>query len=302
VTAFWHWVVVLITVGSIVGTLWLLFANAKRKPGEGGDTGHVWDDDLQELNNPLPRWWFNLFILTVVFGVGYLVVFPGLGNYAGTSQWTQGAEMQQRLDKLLMNRTALYASFKGKDFSFLAQDPSAHSLGRDIFLRNCAGCHGADARGALGFPNLADDDWLYGGKPEEILASITNGRSGQMPSFLGAMSAQQADDLERLVSHWSDPDLDKTIRARGMQQFGIACAACHGADGKGNVALGSANLTDDIWLHGGSRKRIHETIVFGRRSNMPAHAPILSPDDINLVGAYIYGLSQDHEHEHAANP
>ena len=298
-SAFWHWTVVIVTVASILGTLWLLLANARRKSDESNDTGHVWDGDLQELNNPLPRWWFNLFVITVVFGMAYLVIFPGLGNFAGRSQWTQRGEMQAKLDELLKKRNALYASFKDKDVDFLATDASARSLGRDVFLKNCAGCHGTDARGALGFPNLTDDDWLYGGKPENIIASITKGRSGQMPAFLGSLDAQQADDLERLVRHWSDPELDGEVRARAMKQFAISCAACHGADGRGNIAIGSANLTDDVWLHGASKNRVHETIVFGRRSTMPAHESILSEDDIRLVAAYVYGSAR---HESAANP
>lgn len=297
-SAFWHWVVIILTVVSIAGSLLLLLANARRKvskdggSGEPGDTGHTWDGDLRELNNPLPRWWFNLFIITIVFAIGYLVLYPGLGNFAGTLGWTARKEMQTRIDVIEQKRQALYATFKDKDFNFLAGDPSAQSLGRDTFLKNCAGCHGADARGARGFPNLTDNDWLYGGKPEDIIASITNGRRGQMPKFLGVLSEQSASDLELLVMNWSKPELDAAGRERATQQFAITCAACHQADGKGMAALGSANLTDNIWLHGGTRERIHETIMFGRQSNMPAHAAILSADDIRLVGAYVYGLSR----------
>ncbi|HZP13982.1 MAG TPA: cytochrome-c oxidase, cbb3-type subunit III [Nevskiaceae bacterium] len=299
-SVFWHWFVVVVTIASIIGSMWLLLGNSRRKGDAPGDTGHVWDGDLKELNNPLPKWWFNLFVLTVVFGIGYLVVFPGLGNFPGRAGWTQESERDERLHAILAKHDALYATFKRETFEELVRDSGARSIGRDVFLRNCAGCHGTDARGALGFPNLTDGDWLYGGKPEDILASITNGRRGQMPAFLGALSAQQADDLEMLVKHWSDPDLDRATRERAMQQFNVTCAACHGADGKGNQQLGSANLTDDVWLHGGSRNRIHDTIVFGRTSTMPAHASILSADDIRIVGAYVYGLS--HANESAANP
>ncbi|HVT36030.1 MAG TPA: c-type cytochrome, partial [Nevskiaceae bacterium] len=174
----------------------------------------------------------------------------------------------------------------------LSTDPAARSLGRAIFLNNCAGCHGADAKGARGFPNLTDHDWLYGGKPDDIVASITHGRNGQMPPFNGAIPADVIDDLVATVTHWSDASLDPAVRERGMKQFAITCAACHGADGKGNPLLGSANLTDDIWLHGGSKAHVRETILYGRRSAMPAHEKILSADDIRVVAAYVYGLSQ----------
>jgi cytochrome c oxidase cbb3-type subunit 3 len=301
-SAFWHWFIVVITIASILGSLWLLLGNSRRKDGDSADTGHVWDGDLKELNNPLPRWWFNLFVITVVFGVGYLVIYPGLGGFTGTAGWTQEKEMQTRLDALLAHRNAIYAQLRGQDIPTLATNASAQSIGRDVYLKNCAGCHGADAQGAIGFPNLADQDWLYGGSPEAIVASIRDGRRGQMPGFLGSMTTQQADDLERLVQHWSDPGLDKQVRERGLQRFAVTCAACHGAEGKGNPLLGAPNLTDDIWLHGGSRKRIHETIVFGRASNMPAHASVLSEDDLRLVAAYVFGLSAKNEHARASNP
>ena len=291
-TPFWHWFVVVITVGSMIGCLWLLFANARRGPAEPADTGHVWDEDLRERNNPLPRWWLNLFVITVVFGAGYLVLYPGLGNYAGTLGWTQRGQAQAALDAVNARRAELYAQFQGRDFAALAHDPAAQSLGRELFLRNCAGCHGADARGAVGFPNLTDGDWLYGGRPEDIVASVTNGRRGAMPVFNGVLPAESVKALADFVPRWSDPRLDAGTRAAGLRQFAITCAACHGAEGRGNPALGAPNLTDDVWLYGGSSEHVRQTILFGRNGNMPAHAGLLSPDDIRLVAAYVYGLSQ----------
>lgn len=289
-STFWHVFIVVLTVASIIGCLWLLFGNAFGKPGE-GTTGHVWDEDLREYNNPLPRWWLNLFILTIVFAVGYLVIFPGLGNFAGTSRWTQQGEMQMRLDEVKARRQMLYASLGDRDIVALARDPSVRALGQEVFLGSCAGCHGTDARGALGFPNLADGDWLYGGTPEAILASITSGRQGLMPPFNGMLDAKVLDDLVDTVQHWSDPSFDAARRERGMKQFSISCVACHGADGHGNALIGAPNLTDDTWLHGGRREDIRQGILFGRRGNMPAHAELLSADDIRVVAAYVYGLS-----------
>jgi cytochrome c oxidase cbb3-type subunit 3 len=291
-SAFWHWFVIVITVGSLAAYLWLLFANARRKPDEGDDTGHVWDDDLRELNQPLPRWWLNLFVLTIVFAVGYLALYPGLGNYAGRLGWTQQGQVQARLDAVHAQRAQLYAQFEGRDFTALATDAAAKSLGRELFLNNCAGCHGADARGAVGFPDLADADWLYGGSPEAIVASITGGRRGVMPAFNGALQPDAVLALAQFLPRWSDPELDPGTRADALKQFASTCAACHGADGRGNHALGAPNLTDAVWLFGGTPARVRESILFGRSGGMPAHAERLSAEDIRLVGAYVYGLSQ----------
>lgn len=289
-STFWHVFVIVLTVGSIIGCLWLLFGNARGKPGE-STTGHVWDEDLREYNNPLPRWWLNLFILTVVFAVGYLVIYPGLGNYLGTARWTQQSEMQKRLEAVKARRQMLYASLGDRDIATLAHDPSVRALGQEVFLGSCAGCHGADAQGALGFPNLTDADWLYGGTPAAIHSSITQGRHGQMPAFNGMLDARMLDDLVDTLIHWSDPKFDAARRQRAMQQFSISCAACHGADARGNVLVGAPNLTDAIWLHGGRREDIRQGILFGRRGNMPPHAELLSADDIRVVAAYVYGLS-----------
>ena len=288
---FWHWLIILITFAMIAGCVWLLLANSRRTQDDAADTGHVWDGDLRELNNPLPRWWFNLFLITVIFGLIYLACYPGLGNLPGQLGWSQRAQLDAGLAKIRQRHEAAYAAFKGKDLLALSTDPRALAAGHDIFLKNCAGCHGADAHGARGFPNLTDNDWLYGGKPEDIVASITNGRNGQMPGFGAAIPAATVDDLVETVLHWSDGKIDAAVRERGMAQFAITCAACHGPDGKGNPLIGSANLTDTIWLHGGSRERVRETIVLGRKSAMPAHQNILPADDINLVAAYVYSLS-----------
>lgn len=289
-STFWSLFVIVITAAMIIACLWLLLANARGVPGEVKD--HVWDGDIREYNNPLPRWWFNTFILTVVAAIVYLVFYPGLGNMAGRLGWTSTGEMQADLDRLAARRNAIFASLAGKDIPALAKDPAATALGHAVFLNNCAGCHGADARGAIGFPNLTDGDWLYGGTPEAIVASITNGRQGQMPAFGAVLSKEALGALLDFVPYWSDPGLDAGKRARGMTQFAATCAACHGPDGKGNQAIGAPNLTDDIWLHGGGRSRIKETIVWGRKGAMPAHETLLSPDEIRVVAAYVYGLSQ----------
>ena len=288
-SSFWSAWVIVITIGVMAACLWLLFANARGTPGE--STGHVWDDDLREYNNPLPRWWLNLFILTVVFGAGYLLFYPGLGNLGGRLGWTSTGQMQARLDELTAKRRAIFASLSGKDIPALAKDPAAQSLGRAVFLNNCAGCHGTDARGAVGFPNLTDADWLYGGSPEQIVETITHGRHGVMPPIGLGLSPEGKQAILDFVPYWADTNLDPAKREAGEKQFALTCAACHGADGKGNPLLGAPNLTDDIWLFRGGREGVSETIMTGRQSTMPAHETILTPDEIRVVAAYVYALS-----------
>ncbi|MBX6419757.1 MAG: cytochrome-c oxidase, cbb3-type subunit III [Nevskia sp.] len=288
-STFWSGFVIVISLGMIAACLWLLFANARGAPGE--TTGHVWDEDLREYNNPLPRWWFNLFVILSAFGVGYLVLYPGLGNFRGWLGWTSTQQLQQNLDTLTARRKAAFAALAGKDIPALAQDPGARTLGRAVFLNNCAGCHGADAQGAVGFPNLTDDDWLYGGSPEAIVATITHGRNGVMPPIGVGLSPEARQALLDFVPYWSDPALDPAKREAGMKQFALTCAPCHGADGKGNKILGAPNLTDDIWLFRGGRAGVEETIMKGRQSAMPAWQNVLTPDEIRVVAAYVYSLA-----------
>lgn len=290
-TGFWSLFIIIITVVSVLGTLWLLLSNAKGKPTT-EDTGHVWDGDLRELTNPLPRWWFNLFILTIVFTAIYLALFPGLGNFAGQLGWTSSEQMQTKLDAVLAKRASLFAQYAQQDPEQMVGNPAAMALGRDVYLINCAGCHGADARGAVGFPDLADQDWLYGGTPHAISVSIASGRNGMMPPMAAGMDAETLDALVKTVAHWGDSALDGAVREKGMAQYTISCAACHGMDGKGNPMMGAPNLTDAVWLYGGTHERVLASIEQGRRGAMPAHAKLLSADEIKVLTAYVYGLSK----------
>lgn len=298
-SAFWHWWIVVIVIGMLVGNLWLLISQSRGKFD--GSTTHTWDDDLQEYNNPLPTWWRNLYILTLVFACGYLLLYPGLGNFAGKLGWTEQSEMKHKIAQLQAKRDAQFASFKDKDVLALSADPAALSLGHSVFVNNCAGCHGADAHGAVSFPNLTDNDWLWGGSPEEIVQTITHGRGAQgatrMPSFKDTLKPDQLQALLDFVPYWADAKLDPAKRERGMQQFAQTCAACHGPDGTGNKLLGSANLTDDIWLYHGGREGVRETLMNGRGGVMPAWDGTLSPDEIRVVAAYVYSLS----HKGASN-
>lgn len=294
-TPFWNTVVIALVVLNVLACLWLLIWTSRRRPdesAEGTETGHVWDEDLREYNNPLPRWWLNLFVITIVFGLGYLALYPGLGNFAGTLGWTSAEQHDARLAQVEARRRAVYAAFEGKPIDELRGMPAATAVGAKLFETHCAGCHGTDARGAKGFPNLRDRDWLYGGAPEQVYASITNGRAGQMPSFFSAIDETQAKALVALVANWNKGGSGTPEEAIGREKFAGSCAACHGADGKGNPMLGAPNLTDDVWLHGGSTAQLRETILFGQKSEMPAFGSTLGETERRLLAAYVLSLSQ----------
>ncbi|MGH8517754.1 MAG: cytochrome-c oxidase, cbb3-type subunit III [Panacagrimonas sp.] len=289
-STFWHGFVIVLTLLGIFGCLWLLFTQSRGKTGP--ETTHVWDDDLTEYNNPLPRWWLNMFILTAVFGIGYLVFYPGMGNLAGRFGWTSEAEMRAELDRITARRQEQFARLSGRSVEELSHDAGAQALGRSVFVNNCAGCHGTDARGAIGFPDLTDADWLYGNQPEIVLASIEKGRNGQMPGFNGALDVSKLDALLAFLPYWADPELEASVRGDGLQAFSGTCSGCHGADGKGNVALGAPNLTDEVWLWGGRREQIRTTILFGRANHMPSHGKLISGDEARVVAAYVLSLSE----------
>ena len=288
-SAFWSNFVIVVSVAMMIACLWLLFANAKGVPGQTNE--HVWDDDLREYNNPLPRWWLNLFVLTVLFAAGYLAFYPGLGNLSGRLGWSSRGQMEADLARITASRHAAFKALDGKSIPELATMPAAQSLGRAVFMANCAGCHGADAQGAIGFPNLTDADWKFGGTPDAIVASIAKGRVAMMPPLNGTMSAEELKDLVEFVPFWSDQSLPAKTRDAGMKQYAARCAGCHGADGRGLTVLGSPNLTDDIWLYGGGRERVRQAILFGHSGQMPAHEQLLDADEIRVVAAYVYGLS-----------
>jgi cytochrome c oxidase cbb3-type subunit 3 len=293
-TPFWNVVVTSLVLLNIAACVWLLIWTAKRRPDEvaqGEETGHVWDDDLREYNNPLPRWWLNLFVLTVIFGLAYLALYPGLGNFAGRLGWSSAQQHDQRLAAVDAKRHAIYAAFDRREVADLRVDRSAQALGAKLFESNCAGCHGTDARGAKGFPNLADADWLYGGAPEQVYTSITNGRNGQMPPFFGALEEAQLKALMALVREWPRANRDPAEHLTGLQKFNATCAACHGPDGKGNALIGAPNLTDNVWLHGAAADDLRQTILFGRQSEMPAFRDTLGETERRLLSAYVLSLS-----------
>lgn len=290
---FWSVFVAGITVVSILACLVLLIVTGKSKGvvSDDGTTGHVWDGDLRELNNPLPRWWSYLFVITIVFAFAYLALYPGLGTYAGKFGWSSGGQLQGELDKGQADLAPIYARFSTMKVEDLARDAPAMAVGERLFLNNCAPCHGSDARGNKDFPNLTDNDWLGGGTPEIIKADITNGRGGVMPPMAASVgNAEDVKNLAQYVLSLSGSPHDSARAALGKPKFAV-CAACHGVDGKGNQALGSANLTDNVWLHGYGEAAIVAKINNGVFSRMPAQAGKLSPQQIHVLTAYVWGLS-----------
>jgi cytochrome c oxidase cbb3-type subunit III len=295
---FWSVYVALLTLLGIAGCAILLWAQSRTQvvvsTGENAQTtGHTWDDGLAELNNPMPRWWMWLFYITIVFGLGYLVLYPGLGSFKGKLGWESKGAYQEELAKADQEFGPIFAKYQQQDLKTVAADPQAHAIGERLFLTYCAQCHGSDAHGNKGFPNLTDKDWLYGGEPETIKTTIMNGRNGMMPPMAAALgSDKDVENVAHYVLSLSGSTSDPIKAGLGKEKFG-ACAACHGADAHGNQALGAPNLTDKIWLHGGSVDTVMETIRKGRNNTMPAFKEFLGEDKVHLLAAYIWSLSND---------
>ncbi len=288
------WLIVIPTVLNIAGALVLLWWTSRSRGDEKvtETTGHVWDGDLTEYNKPLPRWWLVLFVLTVLFGIAYLVIYPGLGSYKGTQQWSQEAQYdaQSKAAEAVLAKT--FAPYEAVAVADLERDAAALRIGRNLFLNNCAGCHGSDARGAPGFPNLTDQDWLWGGAPDAVLTSIRDGRAGVMPGWLPVLGEGGVEDILAYVMSLSGRKLPAGNVASGKQKFEQICAACHGADAHGNPLLGAPNLTDKVWLHGGALATIRSTIANGRQGQMPAHAERLGEVRTKLLAAYVLSLGE----------
>ena len=293
VNNFWSIYVTAITLGGIIGCLLLLYLTARKKvvPSADNTTGHVWDEDLRELNNPMPKWWMWLFIITSVFGFAYLAAYPGLGSFAGKLGWTQLGAYENEMAKARADLEPLYAKFTSMSTEDIAKDPQAMAIGERLFMNNCAQCHGSDARGGKSFPNLTDGDWLHGGTPDKIRETITAGRIGIMPPMAAAVGTP--DDVRNL-SHYvlslSGSPHDSLKASLGKSKF-TACAACHGMDGKGNQALGAPNLTDDIWLHGWGEAAITAMINNGKHNEMPAQKDKLTEAQIAVLASYVWGMS-----------
>lgn len=303
----WSWYVIALVALNIVGCAWLLWWTAKRRPGDPKpeDTSHVWDGDLTEYNKPLPKWWINLFWITIVFGIGYLIWYPGLGNLAGYAGWTSQREHAKQKAAYDARLEETFAPYRNRPIDALAADPAALKLGRSIFSNTCATCHGSSAQGAIGYPNLTDDVWHWGGSPERILETVLDGREGVMPVWgptLTGMGGENAVDyVAAYVRTLSQPDALRNdyMAAQGKALYAGTCIACHGPEGKGDPVMGAPDLTDGYWLYGDSSDAIRQTIAKGRHGSMPAHRALLGETRARLAAAYVWSLS--HKPQPAAN-
>jgi cytochrome c oxidase cbb3-type subunit III len=292
-SGFWDLYIALLTIVSIVAcAIFLKSQSVRRVPGAAETTGHTWDEDLAEYNNPLPRWWSWLFYITIVFSLVYLVLYPGLGSWKGTLGWSQVTQLERETLAAERQFGPLYEKFAATEVDALARNPEAMAVGQKLFLNNCAQCHAADGGGSRGFPNLTANVWLYGGDAKTVRTTIEDGRNGTMPAFGAALGEQGVKDVAHYVRSLSQLTNDSLRAARGEGVYKLNCVACHGAEGKGNPLLGAPNLTDRTWLHGSAETVVIDTITRGRSSHMPAHKGLLSEAKIHLLTAYVLSLSR----------
>ena len=290
-TSFWHWWIIVLTVISIVGITWILFAN--RKSGEretDQTTGHA-HDGIEEYDNPLPAWWFYMFVITIVWAVGYLIVYPGLGNYPGLIGWTQLGQHKAEVAAADERYSEMRNRYLALPVVEIAQDPAVIKMGMRLFGNNCAQCHGADAKGRYGFPNLTDDDWLWGGSPDAIKTALLLGRRAAMPAWDSILGDEGIAATTEYLLSLNGRTADAELAANGEQHFQMYCSACHGANAKGNPIFGAPNLTNGIWLYGGTREQLSHTLRAGRNGVMPAFGESLTEDKIHILTAYVYSLS-----------
>jgi cytochrome c oxidase cbb3-type subunit 3 len=293
--------IALVVAISVIGCGVLLWLQSKIKVKVGADgkplpvetTGHVWDGDLRENNNPLPGWWMKLFYATIIFGFVYMLLYGGFGSYKGMLGWSQEDEYKAELKADEAQYGPLFQKYMAMDIPSVAKAPQAMEIGERLFLNTCAQCHGSDAQGVKGYPNLTDKDWLYGGDPQTILITLHEGRNGLMPPMADAVG--NADDVLN-VAHYvlslSGTTHDSAKAQLGKAKFAV-CTACHGEDGKGNMAMGAPNLTDKIWLYGSTTNAIIEGINKGRKNLMPAYKGIIDEDKLHLLAAYVWSLSNN---------
>jgi cytochrome c oxidase cbb3-type subunit 3 len=284
--------VIVIVLGSILACAVLLYVQGKAKFTPGKTMGHVWDETLEEYNNPMPKWWSWLFVITVIFALVYLALYPGLGSFKGLLGWTSVGQYKLERERMDAVVNPLYAKYSAMDLQAVAGDKQAMEMGKRLYMTYCVQCHGADARGAKGFPNLTDGDWLYGGEPAQIEQTIADGRMGVMPPH-AQLGADTIKDLANYVRSLSGLPNDSVRAAKGKEAFASAgCSGCHGPDGKGMAAIGAPNLTDKVWLYGSSEATIIETITNGRQNKMPAWKEFLGDPKVHLLAAYVLSLGQ----------
>ncbi|WP_193074874.1 cytochrome-c oxidase, cbb3-type subunit III [Pseudomonas sp. FME51] len=288
---FWSGYIITLTVVFLLLITWILFATRKgQRPDQTDDTtGHEYDG-IAELDNPLPRWWFMLFVATIAYSVIYLILYPGMGKFPGVLGWTQVGQYEREVERAEAQFAPIFARYIDMPIADVARDEEAGRIGQRLFATNCSVCHGSDARGAFGFPNLTDNDWIWGGEPEQIMTTLRQGRQAAMPAWLAVIGEQGVRNTAGYVRSLAGLESEGMDLEAGKQVFNTNCVACHGPDGKGNPLLGAPNLTDDVWLYGSSMLQVQHSIRAGRNGNMPAQAH-LGDDKLHMLAAYVYGLS-----------
>jgi cytochrome c oxidase cbb3-type subunit 3 len=293
--AFWHWFIAGGTILFVIWCIWLISWSSKQGPANVADdevVGHKWDGDLEEWNNPAPKWWLYLYFITIAWAIGYLIAFPGLGSYEGMLGWSQQGQYEAEMKAAAENYDPIYEKFAAMDFEKLSQNAEAQALGKSLYASYCTTCHGSDARGAPGYPNLTDDDWLWGNSESELYTTIYNGRNAVMPVLAPALGGDEGiANMARYVKSLSSGEADAGAMS-AQPMFVALCSACHGVDGTGNKIFGAPNLTDDTWLYGGSLETIQETLLNGRNGVMPSHGDLLGENRTKILAAYVYSLSQ----------
>lgn len=290
---FWSFYIIALVALNIGGCAWLLLWTRRtdNTSAEDGTTGHEYDG-IREYNNPLPRWWLMLFWITIFFGLVYLVAYPGLGKFQGILGWSSKGELAIDEKAYQDQYGTIYANYAKTPIETLAKDAQAMKIASRLFANNCSTCHGTDAHGARGFPNLSDKDWLYGGEPERIQETIMEGRNGIMPPWQSALGDTGVKQVANYVRSLSGLKSDSTLTAAGHEIFASKCFACHGADGKGNTMMGAPDLTDKTWLYGSSEATLIKTIGEGRAGHMPTQKDNLGVEKVHLLAAYIWSLSK----------
>jgi cytochrome c oxidase cbb3-type subunit 3 len=297
-STFWHWYIIALTVGTLIVTVWFLVWSQKlriesTKEDDGSETtGHVWDEDLRELNNPLPRWWLGLFWITIVFSIVYLALYPGLGRYEGMLGWSQEKQYEQEMATARAAFESQFAELAGMEMEQLAMNDKAVEMGRNLYAHNCSTCHGVDARGATGYPNLTDDHWIWGGEPQQVLTTVLNGRRAAMPPFGTALGEEGVTQVATYVQQLAGADVDTAAAEAGQQRYMQVCAACHGPTGAGNPILGAPNLTAGVYTYGGDLDSIRDTIRNGRNGVMPAQKDLIGETRSRLVTAYVLSMQE----------
>ncbi|MDH3614984.1 MAG: cytochrome-c oxidase, cbb3-type subunit III [Gammaproteobacteria bacterium] len=293
--AFWHWFVAAGTILFVIWCAWLISWSAKQGPQNVADddvVGHKWDGDLEEWNKPAPKWWLYLYFITIAWAVGYMIAYPGLGSWKGTLGWSQQGQYESEMQAAASRYEPIYEKFAAMNFAELAKNAEANQLGKSLYASYCTTCHGSDARGATGYPNLTDGDWLWGNSEAALTTTLSNGRTAAMPVLAPALGGDQGVDnmvkYVRSLSGLAEADAD-AMSAKPM--FIALCSACHTAEGTGNQIFGAPNLADDIWLYGSSEDAVRTTIVQGRNGVMPAHGELLGENRTKILAAYIFSLS-----------